>query len=215
MPIMRLVFILTFGLTINSWGQTKDKDCTCPPNQYADSKPQTVFKLTSGKSIALCGYSDKETVYSEFVLAVCGQDKIIDFWDAMTYCKISTDKDILVIEELKNLPTGDNLEFKQTIWTSEKMYFKNEQIQRNKIVNKTIRKYTKQEIEKVLKENSKGKINEDKMSTANRLFIAILSGDKKARQYFTDFKTKFGQLDGEFLETYQELTAMLKAWDEA
>ncbi len=40
-----------------------------------------------------------------------------------------------------------------------------------------------------------------------------LCGGKKARQYFEEFKTKFGTLDGAFAEEYRELKAMLELWD--
>jgi hypothetical protein len=92
---IRLVFILTFGLTINSLGQTLDKECNCPRNEFAGTKTEVIFSLTTGK-IGLCGYvenKDNEKLFSEFVLAVCGQDKIIAFWDAVTVYRIKTNKD--------------------------------------------------------------------------------------------------------------------------
>jgi hypothetical protein len=119
---MRFVFILTFGLAINSLGQTLSKECNCPSNKFSGTKPDTVFTLTNGK-IALCGYvenRDNEKLFSEFILAVCGQDKVIDFLDALTVCKITASKDALRIEELKNFSTGDNFKFVSTVWRIEK-----------------------------------------------------------------------------------------------
>jgi len=213
---MRFVFILTIGLTINSRGQTQEKECACPSNQYADSKPETTFHFTNGKDIALCGYSEtkgSEKIYSEFVLAVCGQDKILDFWDAMTSCKIRVTGDTLIIDELKYLPTGDDLNFKSTLWTSQKVYFKNNEVQRRIKVNRGIRKYSRLEIDRVIKEFEHAERYVEGL--ADKLFMATLSGDKKARQYFIDYKTKFGPLDGYVAEDYNELTAMLKVWDNA
>ena len=214
---MRLVFILTFGLIINSWGQTSDTDCKCPPNKFSDPEPRAIFTLTNGKSIVLCGYvesKDNEKLFSEFVLAECGQDNIIDFWDALTVCRIKTNKDTLIIEELKNLPTGENFAFIPTVWTIEKLYF-SVHIERESQVNRKIKKYNKQEIKTVLNEydNTSGKLNDDKMILANKLFMASISGDKTARKYLSEFKTKFGTLDGAFAEDYKELIAMLKNWD--
>ena len=51
------------------------------------------------------------------------------------------------------------------------------------------------------------------MAIVNKLFIATISGDKKARQYFKEFKNKFGTLDGAFSEEYNDLTTMLELWD--
>jgi hypothetical protein len=62
-------------------------------------------------------------------------------------------------------------------------------------------------------ETAKPGLDDSKMEIANKLFIATISGDKKARQYFKEFKSKFGTLDGAFSEEYSDLTAMLELWD--
>lgn len=214
---MRFVFILAFGLTINSWGQTPERTCDCPSNKYAGSDPETTFYLTNGKEITLCGYTetkDNAKLYSEFVLAECGQDKVIDFWDALTVCRIKTSEDTLIIEELKNLPTGDNFAFKATVWRIEKLYYKLGQIQRESSVNRKIKKYSQKEINFVLKEveSVSGKLTYDNMDLVDKLFVAAISGDNTARKYLTD-KTRFETLDGAFAEDYNELIAMLKNWD--
>lgn len=83
------------------------------------------------------------------------------------------------------------------------------------MVNRQIRKYTEDEIQTVLKtyETAKSGLDDNKMVIANKLFIATISGDKKARQYFKEFNNKFGILDGAFKEEYSDLTAMLELWD--
>lgn len=212
---MRLVFILLFGLAINSLGQTLDKECNCPPNQFTGTKPETIFRLTNGR-IALCGYvenKDNEKLYSEFVLAVCGQDNVIDFWDAMTVCRITNNKDTLRIEELKNLPTGEDLKFVLSVWRIEKLYFKAGRVERSSGVNRKIRKYNQTEIKNVLTEYERlnKKLTYDNMDLVYRLFMAAISGDKTARKYLAD-KTRFDTLDGAFQEDYEELMAMLKSW---
>ena len=213
---MRFVFILTFGLTLNSVGQTLDKSCNCPPNKYAGTKPETIFTLTNG-SIALCGYvenKDNQRQYSEFVLAVCGQNNVIDFWDALFVCRIETDNDTLRIEELRNLPTGDNLKFVSTVWRIEKLYFRDGQVERSIGLNSKIRKYNEQEIKNVLTEyeHLDKKLSYDHMDLVYKLFMAAISGDKTAYKYFTD-KTRFETLDGAFQEDYEELIAMLESLD--
>lgn len=212
---IRLVLILTFGLTINSLGQTLEKECNCPSNKFTSTKTETVFSLTNGR-IALCGYvenKDNEKLFSEFVLAVCGQDKIIDFWDALTVCRITNSKDTLRIEELKNLPTGDNLKFVLTAWKIEMVYFRDGQAERSVELNRKIRKYNQQEIKGVLTEYEllNKKLTYDNMDLVYRLFMAAISGDKTARKYLID-RTKFETLDGAFAEDYNELIVMLKNW---
>jgi hypothetical protein len=193
-------------------------DCKCVKNDYGETKADTIFKLENGKRIALCGYRNPESNpidFSEFVLSVCGENKIIDFWGATQTCYLKTDKDTLFVEELINLPTGKNRTFLNIVWTSEKIFFKNQEIVRKISVNKNITKYSKAEISKTLQEfeNANTEINEEKMELANRLFIATISNDKTARKYFKEFKTKFGILDGAFSEEYSDLKSMLEIWD--
>jgi hypothetical protein len=83
------------------------------------------------------------------------------------------------------------------------------------VVNRQIRKYNQDEIQTVLKvyETAKSGLDDNKMEIANKLFIATISGDKKARQYFKEFNNKFVTLDGAFKEEYSDLTVMLELWD--
>jgi hypothetical protein len=181
-------------------------------------QPDTSFRFSNSKSIILCGYKNpdiKPTTFSEFTLSICGQDTIIDFWDATLTCRLKFKKDTLVIEDIKNLPTATERKYQMTTWTVEKIYFANSKLRRHLTTNKTIRKYNQQEILKTIKEYETGKpgLDDNKMELANRLFISTISGDKKARQYFADFETKFGRLDGAFSEEYSDLTSMLRLWD--
>ena len=155
------------------------------------------------------------TTYSEFILSVCGQDTIIDFWGAVLTCRLKVSKDALFVEELQNLPTGKNFKFQETVWTTEKIFFSGQKVVRKLVVNRQIRKYTEEEIQTVLKthETAKSGLDDNKMVIANKLFIATISGDKKARQYFKEFNNKFGILDGASKEEYSELTTMLELWD--
>ncbi|MFD2203862.1 hypothetical protein [Shivajiella indica] len=182
------------------------------------SKPDTTFRLSNGKTIILCGYKNPEskpTTYSEFILSVCGQDTIIDFWGAVLTCRLRVNKDTLLVDQLQYLPTGTNFKFQETVWTTEKLHFSGQKIVRELVVNRQIRKYNQDEIQSVLKsyETAKLGLDDSKMELANKLFIATISGDKKARQYFKEFKSKFGTLDGAFSEEYSDLVAMLELWD--
>lgn len=210
-----LLTVLTFS---SVYGQTNKASCDCPKTQFAGTKADTTFHLSSGKTIVLCGYKNPEskpTTYSEFVLSVCGQDSIIDFWDAALTCQLNAKKDTLLVEQLQNLPTGKNFKFQETIWTTEKIYFSEQKLIRKIEVNRQIRTYSQDEIQSVLKtyETAKTGLDDSKMEMANKLFMATISGDKKARHYFKEFKSKFGTLDGAFAEEYSDLTAMLALWD--
>ena len=213
-----LTIILTLLSLTSVCGQTKKVACDCPKTQYAGTKADTSFHLSNGKTIVLCGYKNPDsnpTTFSEFILAVCGQDTIIDFWGAVVTCRLKVNKDTLLVDQLQNLPTGSNFKYLETVWTTEKIYFKGQQVVRKLVVNRQIRKYNQDEIQSVYKsyENEKAGIDDRKMTIANKLFMATISGDKKARQYFHDFKNKFGPLDGAYKEEYNDLIAMLELWD--
>jgi len=206
-------------MTLTSgYGQTNKAICNCPKTQYAGIKADTTFHLSNRKTIVLCGFKNTDTkpiTFSEFVLSVCGQNKIIDFWDSEQTCRLKVVKDTLLVQELQNLPNGKNFKTQEAIWTIEKIYFNGQKLVRKLAVNRQIRKYSQNEIQTVLKnyETAKRGLDENKMLIANKLFIATISGDKKARQYFEEFKNKFGTLDGAFAEEYSDLTAMLTLWD--
>ncbi|WP_430400883.1 hypothetical protein [Flavobacterium sp.] len=213
-----ITIILTFLILTSTYGQTNKNSCDCPKTEYAETKADTTFHLSNGKSIVLCGYKNPKSnpiTYSEFILSVCGQDTIIDFWGALLTCQLKVNKDTLFVYELQNLPIGKNFKYQETVWTTEKIYFCGQKNFRKHLVNRQIRKYTEKEIQTVLKtyETEKYGLNESKMVIANKLLIATISGNKKARQYFKEFKTKFGILDGAFAEEYSQLKAMLELWD--
>lgn len=178
-------------------------------------KPDTIFHLSAGKAIILCGYRNpkKEEIFSEFILSICGQDTIIDFWPAVLSCRLKLHKDTLFVDQIENFPTGDNFKFQEAVWTTEKIYFSNGEMIRHLNTNKAIRKYTKHEIETVLTEfeNKQKAHDEENITIASKLFIAAISGSEKARRCFLEFDNKFSP-DGGDKEIYSDLTAMLQLW---
>ena len=215
LSIIIILSVLTFTTV---YGQTKKVECDCPMTQFAGTKADTTFYLSNGKTIVLCGYKNPEsnpTDFSEFILFVCGQDTIIDFWGAVLTCRLKVSRDTLLVQQIVNLPIGKNLKYQMTVWTIEKIYFIGQKTLRKLVVNRQIPKYNQYEIKEVLKlyETAKSGLDETKMAIVNKLFIATISGDKTSRQYFKEFKTKFGTLDGAFAEEYSDLTAMLVLWD--
>lgn len=218
MTRLSIITILTILTLTTGFGQTKKVACDCPKTHYVGTMADTTFYLSNGKTIVLCGYKNpdsKLTNFSEFILAVCGQDTIIDFWSAVLTCRLKANNDTLFIEQIENLPTGKNLEYQETVWTTEKIYFRGKSLNRKLTVNRQISKYNQNEIKQVLTsyETAKAGLDENKMEIANKLFIATISGSRTARQYFKEFRTKFGILDGAFVEEYNDLTSMLKLWD--
>ena len=208
--IRLLGLFLVFGGGI--FAQSNNNDCACKHSYL--NEVDTLFYLSNGKIIALCGYQNPDTKpvnYAEFILSICKEDLIIDFWGAQVYCEVKTKQDTVVVDELKLFPTGFNFELKQELWTSEKIYFDGNDISRNISINPQLTKYNKNQIKLVLKSyrSLEGTMDESKMEIAHRLFIAILSGNHKAKKYFYEMETKFGELNGGFKKEYDDLKAML------
>ena len=128
---MKRLLAMLFSLMSGSL-HAQTQTCNCPGNEFGypkAKKADTVFHLSNGKSIALCGFKDTEvapgrTFYSEFVLAACGEDHVIKFWGAVLDCQLRVHKDTLIVETLDSLPTGENMRYKWTVWAIERIYFK-------------------------------------------------------------------------------------------
>jgi hypothetical protein len=218
-----LLLVLLFVTNSFSYCQTKHTNCNCPKSDYFNpvilSKPDSEFHFKNGNTIVLCGDRNEDTVpntFTDFILAVCGADTVIDYWDEEDGINlIQRSGDSLFIEDITILPTGQNLDFKPTLWTTDQIYFQGLKVLKKLVVNRQIPKYDKREIQIALKlfESAKGELNDSTMDIAEKLFIATISGSKIARKYFKEFKNKFGELDGAYAEQYEDLTAMIELWD--
>jgi hypothetical protein len=211
---------LVFVTTIAS-GQNFVSECNCSGNIMTGTSegqyPDTTITFSTGQKIILCGsreiFNEKHH-FSEFVLQVCGNDSIIDFWGAVQTCRLIKVEDTLKVVEVKKLPTGPDRSFVLTDWHIENIFFMNGILKRSSTLNWQIHKYSQNEIKQTLKEFERAplKFHPDRMELAYKLFISAISGDKTASIYFTDFATRFGVLDGGDLEEYKDLQAMLSLW---
>ena len=220
-----LTGILLIVSSLYSYCQTKPETCNCPNSRYyhpLKARPDSIFYLANGRAIMLCGERDAgdtlANTFSDFILAVCGADTIIDYWYSETSTMlIKFQKETVLVEDIIYLPTGNDFRFKPTLFSTDKIYFQGSKVVKNLVVNRQIPKYNKQEIEKALKlfESAKSGLNDSTMEIAHILFMATVSGSHKAREYFKEFGTKFGEeLDGVYAEEYANLIAMLALWDE-
>ena len=225
--IKYIVFIF-FSLFADNFLQAQSQitTCNCPPNQTSliAKKADTVFHLSNGKSIALCGHKDTidgKVFYREFELAACGESQIIKFWGAIQLCQLRVIKDTLFVQEMEELPNGKNMQNRWNIWTIERIYFKNGKAIKDFNVNKNIPKYNKQQIqssldqyERAVKSTKNAAIIDNvNMKIADKLFIGAISGSEPARSYLKNFDKHFGGLDGEYLERYDDLIRKLQQWD--
>jgi hypothetical protein len=207
-------------LSYYSFGQNRTLACKCPVSIYAGTEADTVFNLSGNVSIALCGSKDTgiikgKVLYSEFILSVCGSNKIIKFWDAVTLCDVKTAKDNLLVETIVSLPVGKSMQYEETVWTIERIYLVKGKTVRDSIINPKIPKYTQFQISNVLDlyNRSPNENSDQTIELADKLLIGAISGSEKAKTLLTNFRNKFTNLDGIYLEEYDSILRMLKQWE--
>ena len=213
------MFCITFSYFADS--QNHKSECRCPVSPYADVKSEVTFRLSNNTSIVLCGSRETDiikgkTLYSEFVLSVCGSNKIIKFWDAVTFCDVKQKKDTLLVETLVNLPVGKSMKYEETVWTIERIHLAKGKIKRDSVINPQLPKYTQSQISTIINlyNHTRNANNDTTIELADKLFISTISGSKKAKKYLVSFTKKFTRLDGVYLEEYDSIIRMLKLWDQ-
>jgi hypothetical protein len=216
-----LKLLLLIFIPVLAFGQNKFSDCKCPP-PYSNLHAEKVFQLTAHHSIALCGYIDTETIkgkklYSEFTLSVCGNNKAIDFWGAIITCNVRTFNDTLIVETYGSLPVGKNMRYLEIVWRIEHIWFRNNKLFHDSIINPRLPKYTKAQIAKVLNlYNHTPNLNEDKTNElADKLLISAFSGNKVAEDELKTFNKKFTRLDGVNLEFYDTTMGIYNLWKQS
>lgn len=217
--MLRLIIFMTSLTGLFSACVQPTAECNCPENQYTDSERDTLFSLSDGERIALCGYQlpdAKPRLYSEFILTRCATDEIIDFWDATRTCRLEVDNDSLKVYELAYFAIGDSLKLREATWTTERLFYQDNELIRKLNVNRDLGSYTLNEIQQVLNEyeTSDSELTEAKMELLNRLFMASISGSDEARRYFEEFRDKFNVPDGANSQEYRNLEEMLTLWDD-
>ena len=101
--------ILITMLSFAALGQT---DCFCG-KLYDDNpqKPDTIIKIKGVEFYAICGYFENDFI-SEFTVTKCGDDKILDFYDATLDYKIKVDGDTLKLIDYRFL-SNDLINFQR------------------------------------------------------------------------------------------------------
>lgn len=218
---METLWTMLLGLFTSFLGflQPSIRDCSCPENQFTSTESIYQYDFSNGKSIVACGYLIEDiadSTLSEFVLAECGNDQIIGFWDAMTTCEITFSHDTLTLKELYQLPLSKNFKDQEVVWTIEKLYYnENDVLQRSKHINQNLMLFSDSQIKQTLTDykNSLKELDAEEMRLLDRLFVAALSGDEQSKAFFLAFREAHPELDGAFLHQYRILQDMLQAWE--
>lgn len=197
------------------------QDCKCVYNHYDSTlaAPAKVFSFSKNRTIGMYGeyYAEgKDTTYSEIILCLCGQKKIIlDRSDDPTISfKVRKRKDTLWIEEIAGLPIGKDYEIVWKPFYVQKFFFNKEELQHAGYYRKEVKRFTDKQIEEVLKQYKKIKTgNADyTIAVAYRLFWATVSGNKKAEALLSSIPAKFNGLDGAYAQEWHEIMATLNHW---
>jgi hypothetical protein len=195
-------------------GQGK-QPCHCPATMYGTKMQR--YDLADGKSLAVCGYREKnkkDTIYDGFVLFQCGRKEILDEEDETSSCKIAQLNDTLILSEFYILPIGKNFEMVSLPFRIHKFFSRPSKIADTTYFRSDLPKYSTARINTVLRQYAHltGKDNDSVNLVAHWLFWAYVSGSSQAEKYLRGMKSKFGPFDGAIAEEFEETWATYELW---
>src|SRR5215203_4106209 len=108
-----LVIITLFLPYFISAQAVNSKDCNCSRSEYMTegSALHKIFHFSNGKTVAICGYKNDDSSFSDFVLNDCLANSSIRFYGAVERCNIHFVNDTLIIENREPLAIGSWYEF--------------------------------------------------------------------------------------------------------
>lgn len=199
-------------LPVVLFGQGK---CSCPePYNYEKKGADKVYQYENGKTIGLCGYSERENshvVYSEFVLFDCVSNKVLGEWGATQTCFVDFDNDTLVVKELKMLPVGKKFAYSHVPLIITKIYHRNKGFSKVSSFNKHIPKYSPAQVNKVLEKYKdlnmlqKRGYYDSIIVISDMLLWSYVSGSKIAEKYLNKVEKSVGPFDGAIAEEWNEI----------
>jgi len=206
------LFLTLFSITLFA---NEHPACRCATSENDSVQPDTAFIFKSGKTIGLCGNAtidNKDISFSGFKLLLCAPDSIIGSWDDNKTCRIAFNRDTLKVQEELNLPVGREFGYIPVPLLIHKFFFVKSVLKQKSSINTAIRKYSAAEIAATLKqyELAPKPVMSQVDDLFNRLFVAAISGNAKAKKYFMAFRSETPELDPDAQIQYDELTAILK-----
>lgn len=209
--LLVLLPVLVLGAFV--FGQQKQPSCKCPKKGFnLSGKADKVFDLGNGKQLGICGSIEKkkkDTLYSEFILFQCGQNKTIEEWDGTESCSITQKSDTLFISTFAGLPIGKNFEMVWVPFEIQQYFYRNTGLVDSLFYASGLPVYSAVQIKKVLSQYAKlTRENGDSiLLVSHRLFWAYVSGSKEAEQGLLRMERKFGPFDGAIAEEFEEIRA--------
>lgn len=189
-------------------GQPK---CSCPePYNYEKNEADKVYQYRNGKTIGLCGYSERQNsyvVYAEFVLVDCFSNKILGEWGANQTCSVIFENDTLIVSELFNFPVGRNFKYMLSPFHNYKFFTTEKDFSKTGFYNTDCVYYNNEQVKisidkfhRTIKGNT-----EDNINIAERLFCSYVSGSTEAEHYLKEVPLKLGPFDGAIAEQWNIL----------
>lgn len=204
-----------FGFTCNLHSQNT---CQCAGNTVSRTmEPDTVFTFMNQKKYYVCGTFDvyeSDSLYTEFVVGICGDSIPTAVWDAMDNCKISKDNDTVVVSEMHFLPV---YAAKAPIWIATKVnkyYYTENTFNDVAVFNPQFIYYDSLEIDRVISEAKKPvqKEQEYLFLLSKKLLVAAISGSTEANELLMKMPARYGLPDGEFGIGWEEIIKIYNSW---
>lgn len=204
------------GLLLTMAAMAQDTlKCRCAPADSAAKGPDTSFVFSGGQKLALCGsitVDTREVTFSAFKIALCGSDSLVGAWDENKTCRIAVTPEKLMVQGVYNMPVGAGFSYKPVVLIVDHFWFEGAVLKRKTKVGEGLRHLNAREAAKVVQayEAAKKPIADNPEDPLNKLFMAAVSGNKKAYQYFLGFATDNPELDNDTQIQFNELTALLR-----
>jgi len=200
-------------------GQPVRKSCNCPEGQDLahQGEPDKVFTLSNGQQIGVCGDVEKigaDTIYSEVILYHCGHDGFFRGWDGIKTCKIYQDQDTIIVQQLFNLPVGENMQIITTTFRTEKYFYRGARFVTRSVYRVDLKPYTTSQIEDVLGQYTRLKKGDHAgiLQTARRLCWAHISGSNEAGIAFDNLYEKFSLPETGISDEMDQLHGLYWFW---
>lgn len=114
-----------------------------------------------------------------------------------------------------DLPAGKEMTDQRFVWNTDHIFLSQGEVIQHNILNRKLPKFTHAQIAATLAlYRQTPDINDERtIELAERLFMAAIYGNQKARNELIQFNTKFTKLDGAYAEEYDRILTRLRYWD--
>ena len=206
--------------TFNSVSEQKVAGCNCFNGIGSSDQdtPALTFSFSNGKAVSICGYkSDESTpnelLISEFNIFDCSNGTKYVEYGALENCAIKTAKDLIKIELLKYLPTGENWTWKTITIAEQQLTPHSNELKASELKpSYTPVQISEDQQKAFLTGLKKGQgFGENWEEDIAKLEVLALNGNNRAWEILKNYEAFTGeQTDGALAETWKEAIATVE-----